>query len=57
MPKFWHFELKSINLLILKEFCIYPMWNVLISNLTLIFEKYEAQSPNMGILEQKVSAF
>ena len=39
MPKFGHFESKSINFLILVKFRMYPISNVLISDITLVFEK------------------
>ena len=57
MPKFWHFVPKSINFLILAKFRIYHISNVLISNLTLVFENFKHKFPNMGILGQKESSF
>ena len=58
MPIFGHFGSKKINFLILLvKFCINPISNVLISNLTLVFENFEPKSPNVGILGQKVSTF
>ena len=37
MSKFWHFGSKSINLLILAKFWLYPILKVLISNLRFAF--------------------
>ena len=42
MPKFGHFGPKSINLLILTKFRQYHFSKVLISNLTLVFENFDA---------------
>ena len=39
-PKFGHFEPKSINFLILTKVCLYPISEVLISNLTFAFENF-----------------
>ena len=43
MPKFGHFGPKSVNFLILAKFRMYPISKVLISNLILVFGKFEAQ--------------
>ena len=50
--EFGHFVSKSINFLILAKFRMYPTSNVLISNLTFVFENVEPKSPNKGILGQ-----
>ena len=55
VPKFRHFGPKSINFLILMKFRIFPILNVLISNLALVFENVEPKFPNMGIFGQKAS--
>ena len=47
MPKFGHFGSKSINILILTKFRMYPISNVLILNLILVFQ-------NFSILDQNV---
>ena len=39
------------------EFCLYPILNVLISNVTLAFGNFESRSLNMGILGQKNISF
>ena len=57
IPKFGHFGPKKYLLSNLHEIFMYPISNVLISNLTLLFEDVEPKSPNMGILRQKVSTF
>ena len=54
IPKYKNFGPKTITLLILMKFCLYAISKVLISNLTLVFEKFEPKSPNMGILGQNV---
>ena len=54
IPKYGHFGSKSINFLILAKFCLYPISKVLISNLTLVIEKFEPKCPNMDLLDQKV---
>ena len=54
MPKFWYFGSISINFLILTKFCMYPISNVLTSNLTLVFENFGPKSPNLGIFGQKI---
>ena len=41
MPKFGYFGPKGINFLILIKFGMYPILNVLISSLTLIFKNFE----------------
>ena len=46
MPKFGHFRPKSISSLILAKFHMYSISNVLISDLTLVFESFESKSPN-----------
>ena len=48
---------KSINFLILAKFHMYPISNVLISNLTLIFKNFDPKFSNIGILGQKVLTF
>ena len=54
MPKFRHFRSNSINFLILSaKFYMYPISNLLISNLTLVSKNVEPNSPNMGILCEK----
>ena len=53
MSTFGHFRSKSINFTILAKFCMYLISNVLISNLTFVFENFETESLNMGILGQK----
>ena len=40
IPKFAHFDPKNINFLILTKFCLNPISNVLISNLTFVFENF-----------------
>ena len=52
-----HFGSKSIDVLILTKFCLYPIWKMLISNLTLVFEILEPKFFIMGIVGQKVSTF
>ena len=54
MPKFEHFWPKSINLLILTKFPMYPISKVLISNLSFVFKNVEPKSLNLGILGQRV---
>ena len=54
IPKFKNFGPKAITFLILMKFCLYAISKVLISNLTLVFEKFEPKSPNIGILGQNV---
>ena len=39
--QFGHFGTNSIKFLILKKFCLYPGSEVLISNLTIVFEDFE----------------
>ena len=53
MSTFGHFRSKSINFIILAKFCTYLIPNVLISNLTFVFENFETESRNMGIQGQK----
>ena len=48
---------KSIDLLILTKFRMYPILNVLISNLSLVFKHFVPKSPRFGILGQKVATF
>ena len=55
--KNWPFRDKNINFLILAKFRVYPILNVLISNLTLVFENFEPKSPNTGNFCQKRSVF
>ena len=51
----WLFWAKKYQLSNLStKFCMYPISNELISNLTLVFENFESKSPNMGTLRQKV---
>ena len=57
IPKYGHFGPKSINCLILTKFHMYPISNVLISNLTLVFENFELKSLNLSILGQEVLSF
>ena len=57
IPKFGHFRPKSMKFLILTKFCLYSISKVLISNLRLVFETFLPISPNLGILDQKVSIF
>ena len=45
MPKFGHFEPKGTNILILTKYRTYPILNVLILNLSLVFENFEPKSP------------
>ena len=35
------------------KFCISPILNVVISNLTLVFENFEPEFPNIGIMGKK----
>ena len=56
MPKFEHFGPKGINFLILTKFCVYPILNVMLSNLSFVFENFEPKYPNLGIFGQKVLA-
>ena len=56
-PKFGHFGLKLINVLILTKFPLYPISQVLISNLTFVFQNFEPKCPNVGLLVQKVLTF
>ena len=49
MPKFGHFRPKSIDFLTVARFCMYPILNVLLSNLSFVFEYFELKSPNFGI--------
>ena len=46
---------KSIDLLILTKFRMYPIFNVLISNLSLVFESFVPKYLNLGILGQDVA--
>ena len=39
------------------KFRMYLISKVLISNLTLIFKKFEPKSPNLGIFDQKIPKF
>ena len=54
---FSNFGAKRINFLILTKFCMYPILNVLISNLLFGFEKLEPKGSNLDILDQKVLTF
>ena len=51
-----HFGPASFNFLILTKFLMYPILNVLISNLSFTFENFESKCPSLGILGQKVLA-
>ena len=53
-PKFGHFGPKSINFLILTKFRMYSILDMLISNLSFVFENYVPKCINLGILGQKV---
>ena len=44
IPKFGHLGSKSINILILMKFLMYPILKALISNLTFAFENIEPKS-------------
>ena len=55
MPKFRHFGAKSTNFLILRKFRMYPILNVLISDLLFVYEiVFRFCFRNLGILDQKV---
>ena len=53
MPRLGYFGSKSINFIIFAKFCMCSISNVVISNLTLVFENFQPKSPNMGILGSK----
>lgn len=55
MPKSGYSRSVSINFLVMKNFCLYPISKIpCILNLTLVFESFGCKCPNLGILGQKV---
>ena len=49
MANFGHFEPKRINVVILTKIHWYPIPEVIISNLTFVFQNFEHKCPNLGI--------
>ena len=57
MPKFGYFGLKTVNFLIFTKFRMYPILNVLILNLSYVFENFEPKGPNLDTLGQEELTF